>query len=136
MRLTEDEIVAALPPWHTQVRFSVRSCCQAGAACGGTTAWRLMLRLSCSHRSACVCLVCGACWPVTVFVWRMPNCRHAPVQITFRAIVVGICLGVAYGFITMRFALGPFGVVPTFNMPMVSCWSFWCLVLLFRHAAP
>lgn len=49
------------------------------------------------------------------------SCRHAPVQITFRAIVVGICLGVAYGFITMRFALGPFGVVPTFNMPMVSC---------------
>lgn len=35
-----------------------------------------------------------------------------------RAIIVGMFLGVAYGFITMRFALGPFGVVPTFNMPM------------------
>lgn len=32
--------------------------------------------------------------------------------------ITGLFLGVAYGFITMRFALGPFGVVPTFNMPM------------------
>jgi hypothetical protein len=32
--------------------------------------------------------------------------------------VTGLVLGVLYGFITMRFALGPFGVVPTFNMPM------------------
>lgn len=39
-------------------------------------------------------------------------------QFTVRAVCVGICLGVAFGFITMRFALGPFGVVPTFNMPM------------------
>jgi OPT family oligopeptide transporter len=56
MRLTEDEIVASLPPWYT--------------------------------------------------------------QITSRAIITGLFLGTAYGFITMRFALGPFGVVPTFNMPM------------------
>ncbi len=56
MRLTEDEIVASLPPWTT--------------------------------------------------------------QITLRACVVGVVLGVLFQFITMRFALGPGGVVPTFNMPM------------------
>lgn len=46
----------------------------------------------------------------------MPRC--GPPQITSRAVVTGLVLGVLYGFITMRFALGPFGVVPTFNMPM------------------
>ena len=56
MRLTEDEIVASLPPWTT--------------------------------------------------------------QITLRACVVGVVLGVLFQFVTMRFALGPGGVVPTFNMPM------------------
>ena len=56
MRLTEDEIVASLPPWTT--------------------------------------------------------------QITVRACVVGVVLGVLFQFVTMRFALGPGGVVPTFNMPM------------------
>ncbi len=56
MRLTEDEIVASLPPWTT--------------------------------------------------------------QITLRACLVGVVLGVAFQFVTMRFALGPGGVVPTFNMPM------------------
>ena len=56
MRLTEDEIVASLPPWTT--------------------------------------------------------------QITLRACGVGVVLGVLFQFVTMRFALGPGGVVPTFNMPM------------------
>ena len=39
-------------------------------------------------------------------------------QITFRSAVVGIFLGAIFSFITMRFSLGPGGVVPTFNMPI------------------
>ena len=39
-------------------------------------------------------------------------------QITFRACLVGFALGAGFCFITMRFSLGPGGVVPTFNMPI------------------
>ena len=39
-------------------------------------------------------------------------------QITFRALAVGCVLGAVFSFITMRFSLGPGGVVPTFNMPI------------------
>jgi hypothetical protein len=39
-------------------------------------------------------------------------------QITARALAVGAVLGAVFSFITMRFSLGPGGVVPTFNMPI------------------
>ena len=39
-------------------------------------------------------------------------------QITVRALCVGGILGAVFSFITMRFSLGPGGVVPTFNMPI------------------
>ncbi len=38
-------------------------------------------------------------------------------QITVRGVGMGIILGAIFSFITMRFSLGPGGVVPTFNMP-------------------
>lgn len=39
-------------------------------------------------------------------------------QITLRAVIVGVVLGAVFSFITMRFSLGPGGIVPTFNMPL------------------
>jgi hypothetical protein len=39
-------------------------------------------------------------------------------QITARSLSVGLILGAVFSFITMRFSLGPGGVVPTFNMPI------------------
>ncbi len=39
-------------------------------------------------------------------------------QITIRSLSVGVILGMVFSFITMRFSLGPGGVVPTFNMPI------------------
>lgn len=39
-------------------------------------------------------------------------------QITLRALIVGTVLGAVFSFITMRFSLGPGGIVPTFNMPL------------------
>ena len=38
-------------------------------------------------------------------------------QITIRGVGMGVILGAVFSFITMRFSLGPGGVVPTFNMP-------------------
>ena len=38
-------------------------------------------------------------------------------QITVRGFLMGVLLGAIFSFITMRFSLGPGGVVPTFNMP-------------------
>ncbi len=38
-------------------------------------------------------------------------------QITVRGVGMGVILGAIFSFITMRFSLGPGGVVPTFNMP-------------------
>ncbi len=39
-------------------------------------------------------------------------------QITLRALAVGFIMGAVFSFITMRFSLGPGGIVPTFNMPI------------------
>ena len=124
MRLTEDEIVASLPPWYTQVGPAQDA---AACHCEWDTLWSGPQ--GCSARSS-ACLQPGE-WglprlchvgqapaeqPLLLGVPDAPRCCRA--QITSRAIVTGLVLGVLYGFITMRFALGPFGVVPTFNMPM------------------
>lgn len=58
-------------------------------------------------------------------------------QITLRAILVGAFLGVAFSFITMRFSLGPGGIVPTFNSAHFSSSNRTRLhVLLWRRLVP
>ena len=118
MRLTEDEIVASLPPWYTQVSpaqmvdtLQLPQSCEPHAA----AQWRELPESSAEPCAAPA--ACATCGPVLKLGGPDGSCCPCP-QITSRAIVTGLVLGVLYGFITMRFALGPFGVVPTFNMPM------------------